>query len=368
MTQNMPDGAEFSSMTVDKTEAGGAAQAAEPSAAEAVKKEGGAKAVLKQLLGIFLAAGLLWFCFKDADFNKLWQYTQAADGKFMFAVLLTALLSHLLRAWRWVILLQPLSDKRIGLFNSFAAVMYGYAVNIVVPRGGEVARLVSISKKESIPIAGVLPTMFIDRLLDLAMLVMLLGLTLSKLPEGILNPALTGPLGIAMCVATVAGLVTLPFVGKIGKCVVEMAPIKNALPAGIRSKVNELLMQFEIGTKSLTSVSKLIVIAASSFLIWICYWANMYLMLWAFHLEKLVDLSKSLLVFTIGSVGVLVPTPGSVGSYHMLTSQALEKACGVNPAQALAFATVTHLLCFVVVTCIPASICFVIQSSSAGKK
>ena len=364
MMQNTQDDAESLSMTMDKTESG----AAQPAAAEALKKDSPAKTAIKQLTGIALAGGLLWFCFKDADFNKLWHYAQGADPKFMAAVVVSGLLSHFLRAWRWVILLQPLSDKRIGLFNSFAAVMYGYAVNIVVPRGGEFARLISISKTESIPWAGVLPTMFIDRLLDIAMLVLLLGLTLSKLPPGILDPKLTGPLGILMCVATVVGLVALPFVGKVGKQVIGIDAIKSRIPEAIFSKLEELLGQFEAGTKSLTSASKLVVIAVSSVLIWICYWANMYLMIWAFHLENLVDLSKSLLVFTIGSVGVLVPTPGSVGSYHMLTSQSLQQGCGVDPSQALAFATVTHLLCFVVITCIPAAICFVIQSSANKKQ
>lgn len=353
-------------MTMDKTSQDIALESGMENAAPPANEKA-AKQALKQVIGLILAGGLLYFCFKDADFNKLWHYAQEVDPKFVLAVGVTAILSHVVRAWRWTILLQPLSDKKIGLFNSFSAVMYGYAVNIVVPRGGEVARLISISKTEAIPWAGVLPTMFIDRLLDIAMLVLLLGLTISKLPSGILDPRLTGPAGIAMCVATFAGIIVLPFVGKIGRAILATDAIKKLIPQAIYPKLDELLLQFDLGTRSLSNAGNLLAIALSSLAIWGLYWANMYLMLWAFHLEKLVDLSKSLLVFTISSVGVLVPTPGSVGSYHMLTSQSLQRIAGVNDSQSLAFAFITHLVCFIVAVCIPAAICFLVQSARTGK-
>lgn len=334
----------------------------------AVKQESLAKRIIKQSIGIALAGGLLYWCFKDQNFNELWGYAQQVDPKFILLTALTALLSHFLRAWRWVFLLQPLSDRPISLWNSFCAVMYGYAVNIVVPRGGEVARLVSISKTESIPWAGVLPTMFIDRLLDIAMLVLILGLTISKLPPGILDERAAVPIGILMCVATFAGFLALPFVGKLGQRFLEIEAIKKMIPEGLFTKLSRLLLQFDLGTRSLTRPLNLAIICLFSILIWGCYLANMFLMIWAFHLEKLFDASKTFLVFAIGSVGVLVPTPGCVGSYHALTSLSLQKVAGVNPAQSLAFATVTHLLTFVILACVPAAICFIIQSAQRSKK
>ncbi|MBX9723861.1 MAG: flippase-like domain-containing protein, partial [Candidatus Obscuribacterales bacterium] len=278
-----------------------------------VKKESAGKQIVKQVIGIVLAGGMLYWCFKDADLAKLWHYAQDADPKFLCLVTVSALLSHLLRAWRWIILLKPLSDKPISLWNSFCAVMYGYAVNIVIPRGGEVSRLVAISKSESIPWAGVVPTMFIDRLLDLAMLVLLIGLTITVLPSGNLNLPWVLPTGITLCAATFVGLFSLPFVGKIGRAFLEFAPVKKAVPAKIAEKIEKLLQQFDLGTRSLTQVGNLVVIALFSVSIWACYYMNMYLMLCAFHLDKVVDLAKGLVCFTISSVGVLVPTPGSAG-------------------------------------------------------
>jgi uncharacterized protein (TIRG00374 family) len=325
------------------------------------KKEPLAKQILKQGVGIVLALGLVYWCFKGQDMGKLLQYAREADLKWVGMVFVSAIMSHLLRAWRWTVLLRPLSDKPISLWNSFCAVMYGYAVNLVVPRGGEVTRIVAISKSDNIPWAGVLPTMFIDRLLDLAMLVLLVGLTMAKLPPGILDPRLTGPTGILLCAATVFGLVALPFVGKIGRAVVGMEPVKKIIPEAIFPKIDQLLVQFDQGTRALTSATKLIAIAISSVVIWACYYMNMVFMNYAFHLEKAIDLSKGLAIFAISSVSVLIPTPGAVGGYHFFTSQALQKVAGIDEAQSLAYAALTHLLTFIVLAVGPAAVCFLIQ-------
>jgi len=343
-------------------------EAANPSPEAPAKKEPLANKLLKQFIGIAIAGALLYFSFKGQDLGKLWQYAQACDLKFVALMIVSGLSSHILRAWRWTLLLKPLSDKPISLWNSFCAVMYGYAVNLVVPRGGEVARLVAISKTESIPWAGVLPTLFIDRLLDIAMLVLLVGLTIAKLPPGMLDARLTGSTGILMCIATVVGLGVLPFVGKIGRAILAMEPVKKLVPAALQPKLEQLLVQFEQGTSGLTNILSVLAIAVFSVLIWVCYYLNMYFMIRAFRLENLVDFSKSLVIFTISSVSVLIPTPGSVGGYHFFTSQALQKVAGVNQPESLAFAAVTHLLSFVVVTCVPAALCFLIQSFRAGKK
>lgn len=354
-------------ITVEESEK--AASYPNPPAGEmppAPAKEPFAKQLIKQVLGLGVAGFFLYFSFKDADWNKLWHYMQQVNPMFLGCLAFTGLASHVMRAWRWVILLQPLSDKKISLWNSFCAVMYGYAVNVVLPRGGEIARLVAMSKSESIPWAGVLPTMFIDRLLDIAMLVLLLGITITAFPLPMDLPWLM-PVGQAMCVATFVGLVALPFVGKIGRAFMALPPIKKAVPTGIAEKLDQLLVQFDQGTKSLTNPLMVGVIAIMSVAIWALYFANLNLCILAFNLQNVIDLPKTLVTFTIGSVGVLVPTPGSVGSYHYLTSQCLQRLGNVNPDQSLAFATVLHFMCFIVLTCVPAAFCFAVQAGRAKK-
>ncbi len=322
----------------------------------------------KQLLALAIAGLFLWLSFKDAKFGEIWDYAKQTKPEYLFWVFATAVISHLLRAWRWIFLLTPLTDKKISLFNSFCAVIYGYAINIVIPRGGEVARLISISKSENLPWMGVLPTMFIDRLLDIAILGFLLGLTLTQLPKQILEKApLLIPGGIAITVCSIAGLLVLPLASKLIRWFAEWPAVKQKLSPKLAATFENLATQFGVGTKSLTDPKTYPAIALLTPAIWFFYWLNFYCMIFAFHLESKVSAMQCLVVFTIGSFGVLIPTPGNVGSFHYLVSQALQFTCGLDESQSLAYATVLHFFCSILAICVTAAACWIWQQTHPKK-
>jgi len=152
-----------------------------------------------------------------------------------------------------------------------------------------------------------------------------------------------------MCVLVVIGLVALPFVGTILERILNLAFVKNKIPHKYVETIQNLARQFDQGTRALKNPIAYPSIAILSAAIWFSYWVVFYLMIMAFGLTDRVSLINSFLVFTIGSIGVLVPTPGSVGSYHILVSQALVMTCAIDKDQALAFATLLHFLTFLMV-------------------
>src|SRR5580692_3100158 len=77
----------------------------------------------KQLIAFGLAAALLYFSFKGCDFGQIWAYAKTTNPTFILLVCITCVLSHLLRAWRWIYLLEPVSQRKISLWNSFCAVI-----------------------------------------------------------------------------------------------------------------------------------------------------------------------------------------------------------------------------------------------------
>lgn len=317
----------------------------------------------KQLLGAAFALILLWAAFAGSNPQELWHYIQGIQPIYLLPIFVVAVLGHLLRAWRWRILLAPLSDKRISLFNTFTAVMVGYAVNIIIPRGGEIARIVSLARSEQLPWAGILPTMFIDRILDIAALVILFAISLALLPPNLAwDLTWLKPWGVILAIAAVAGLVSLPFVGKLLRYLLNLDLVKKKAPAKFLELADKLSVEFEQGTKCLKNPLAFPEITILSAAIWFTYWAGFYLMLMAFGLTSQVSILNSFLVFTIGSFGVLVPTPGSVGSYHFLVSQALVITCGINKDQALAFVSLLHLFTFMLVPPLVAFACVTIGS------
>lgn len=328
-------------------------------------EKAGKNNVVKQLLAGGFAILMLWLAFRGTDMAEIWRYSQNIKPLPIALIFVSGLIGSFLRSYRWTILLRPLSDKKISQFNSFYAVMIGYAVNVAIPRGGEVVRLLSICKTENLPWAGVLSTMLIDRMLDLALLVLLLGATLVILPPELVAsvPGLKQG-GLALLAAVVVGLIVLPNAGGILKKILGLDFTIKKLPETLRQKLGELAVQFDTGTQSLKSPVLYPFIALLSVAIWFTYWLNFYLMVFAFGLEDKIDALKCLIIFTIGSVGVLIPTPGSVGSFHYLVKLAAVESAHIPPDQALAYATVLHFLTFVLITCIPAAILFIYKRFS----
>lgn len=327
---------------------------------EPVDKVSKPRNFVKQILITTLALFLLWYAFKGTDLQELWRYSQNVKPLPVVLMLVIGIFGNFLRAYRWTFLLRPLSSAPISQFNSFYAVSMGYMVNIAVPRGGEIVRLLTICKSEKLPWAGVLPTMLIDRLLDISFLVAFLGATLLVLPADLLAamPWLK-PGGLLLLVGVVIGLALLPYMDRLLKLMLDLRFFKNLLSESPRQKLMALAEQFNTGTQALKSIALYPYIAFLSAVIWFTYWVNFFLMVFGFGLEDTIDAVECLIIFTIGSVGSLIPTPSSAGGFHVLVKEATIMTAHISPSQALAFATVLHFLVMIAVSVIPAVVLFI---------
>lgn len=323
----------------------------------------------KLLLSLAFGIFLVWFAFQGCDLEQIKANLKNLDYPFLGLVFLFGLTAHLIRAIRWIWLLKPVADRNISLWNSFYGVIIGYAVNVVIPRGGEVARLVAISKMEKLPWAAVLPTMFIDRILDLVALVVLIGISLTMLPQSVIDAnSWLVPGGIAMLVVSVVALGLLPKTHSIISWFTRIDAVDKMLPEQIKEKLGELSKQFDKGTKSLLDPVAYPIIGGFTALMWFCYGLAFYFMLFAFHIQDKVGVKNTLITLTIGSAGNLVPTPGSVGSFHVLVKETLVMTSQIDMNLALAYATVLHIMSYIVSTCVPAAFCVAINAFRSSSK
>ena len=95
-------------------------------------------------IGLPLALGgyLVWYFFSTLTPEEKDQIAEAVKAANYWWVLLSAVpavLSHVSRAYRWKYTLEPLGYKP-DFWNSFFSVMIGYAVNLAIPRLGEISR------------------------------------------------------------------------------------------------------------------------------------------------------------------------------------------------------------------------------------
>ncbi len=118
--------------------------------------------------GIYLgvSAFLLYFAFQKIQWNDLKTTFWQANVFWIFVSCGLALISHLLRAYRWNMLLQQMGYKPT-LLQSFWAVMVGYFMNFLFIRVGEVSRCVALQYQADVPIEKGFGTVIVERVTDL---------------------------------------------------------------------------------------------------------------------------------------------------------------------------------------------------------
>ena len=87
------------------------------------------------------------------------------------------LLAVISRGLRWNLLLSPMVYKASPT-NAVASVAFGYLANTFIPRSGEVARCAALNSTDDIPVDKLIGTVIIERVVDVAMLLVFLTVAL----------------------------------------------------------------------------------------------------------------------------------------------------------------------------------------------
>ena len=135
------------------------------------------KKVLKIIIPLILGGFLVWYSLTIVSPEELVKYFKSANYWWISLGLLCGILSHLSRAYRWKFLLEPLGYKP-KFINATLAVLVAYLMNIFLPRAGEVTRAAVMTNYENIPFEKGFGTIVAERIADLAMMLIVVGITL----------------------------------------------------------------------------------------------------------------------------------------------------------------------------------------------
>jgi len=136
--------------------------------------------IFKYLFFLGLGLFLVWWQFdkmtplQKSQFGESLQYT---NYWLLIPITIMALLSHLSRAVRWKILIEPMGYKP-STANSFYAVMSGYLLNTFVPRAGEILKCTLLNRYEKIPLNKLLGTILVERAFDLVCYILFIIITI----------------------------------------------------------------------------------------------------------------------------------------------------------------------------------------------
>src|ERR1700686_1967808 len=132
---------------------------------------------------------LLWLWFRTVSLTDVISHARVQNWAAVVVMIALFLLTSVIRARRWLLLLRPLAP--VGMVRAFAMNAAGGLLNYVLPiRSGDAARAGWLWRRHRVPAGSALATIVIDKAGDLAGRALVLGiLEVGALTGGIRTPS-----------------------------------------------------------------------------------------------------------------------------------------------------------------------------------
>ena len=271
--------------------------------------------VLKYIASLSFAGVILYILFKNQDLAKLVEELQKVDGKWVILSMIFGGWAIVNRGLRWVVLIDALGYKS-SKWNSVSAVAVLYFTNLFIPRAGEVSRCTALSQVEKIPLNKLIGTILIERVIDFCFLFALIFLTVILKFEDILNfySSIKSQNSVSANGNTIVFSLLI-----IAVVILAFIFFKNQLK---KSSFYEKMLTFidglKEGFKSIRNIKKKSTFWFHTFSIWIMYFLMTYVCFFSMMETSHLTAGDGLFILVIGGIGMIIPTPGGIGSYHAI--------------------------------------------------
>ncbi|MFZ2904881.1 MAG: lysylphosphatidylglycerol synthase transmembrane domain-containing protein [Cyclobacteriaceae bacterium] len=303
------------------------------------------KAVFQYVVILGVTIFLLWFSLQSIHVKEgenKWDYIfhtwQAAHKGWLMMMAGILLLSHVIRAQRWKMLMKP-TGHIITLKSSLLSLMVGYLVNLVIPRGGEVSRCYNLYKLDKSPVEVSFGTVVVERLTDLLCLVVLLVLAFTAESKKLFAFIDTLPIQTAVLPGKFTALLLVALAGICAVLFFFWLARKNEK---LKAFLNKTIAGFKQGFAAVFKLENKGLYIFYSLAIWMLYFLMSYCVILAFDETSHLGMSAVLSLFAIGSIAMAAPLPGGAGSYHALVPAGLVFLYHIPHSDATAFTFVFH--------------------------
>ena len=298
-----------------------------------------------------LAIFFVWWSLSkisDAHWEEMKTAMRETNYWLLVPVAIALLVSHLSRAIRWRILMEPMGYKP-SLINTYLAVLIGYFANQGVPRLGEVLKCTILSRYEKVPADKLIGTIVAERAFDLLCLILVFAITffsqisvIGQYAGTLLNQLLYGSSEKAGNNGLYIGLAIVAFL-----VVVFWWLVRRYSGSKLVQKSRTVISGIWQGINSIRFLKNKGWFLFHSFLIWFLYLASIRIGFYAMTATQPYGWLPSFSVLSLGSVGMIV-TPGGMGAYPILVQETMS-LYGLSEGIGNAFGYILWLAQFVLV-------------------
>ena len=297
---------------------------------------------IQLVLFLFLAALLLFFAFRGVNFKSIAEGFREANYLWVFVALLAGIASHIVRALRWRLLMEPIGHKP-PLLNTLGALMVGYLTNIAFPRMGEIARCGSLKKTDRVPFEPLFGTVIVERAVDLIALLVLLAVVflirIEFFGSFLWNEAIL-PIGQRInSIFVNSPLIPVMVIVAILMLIILIR--RNVFGHKLNNRITSIFWAVIDGLKSIYTMKKRRAFLGYTFLMWFLYWLMTWLMVFSTAPTSQLGPIDGFFLLVVGSMGMAAPVQGGFGAFHIITAMGLG-IYGLERAQGLVYAIISH--------------------------
>jgi uncharacterized protein (TIRG00374 family) len=303
---------------------------------------------LRTTLIACLTIGLFAWFVRDADPAGVWMHVRRARLDMLVLAGVCVAATYWSRTVRWQQLLTPVGPTRFR--TAFRATVIGFAALGVLPaRAGDVLRPYLLARQEGLSASATMATVVMERVVDLLVVLMLMAVYVYGFTDDATLPAhLRRPLEVSAAVGGIAAvsLMCLLWVmashpERIGRTVLLTS---RFLPHHLADRLARLASTFSTGLAVVREPKTLALAVAWSFAVWIFGSAEAWAVTRAFAID--MPFAGSFLLQAFLVLGIAVPTPGGVGSFHEAYRWCVVTIFHAPNDRAVAAAIVLHALSF----------------------
>ena len=287
---------------------------------------------------------LLYYVFRGWDLGDVVDRFKSVNYYWVLLSVFLSIISHVLRAYRWNLLLEPVGYYSLSTYRTFKAVMIGYITNLVAPRLGEITRCGVLKRTDGVNMSASIGTVVAERLFDflglLSLIVLALTLEFDRLSNffaSFINDKLGG---VNMTSGKLSLVLIIGFILAVGMFAlwwfreqIKRKPFYYKLRSFIREMIN--------GFTSVLRLKKRRGFWLSTIFIWVLYYVMAYVLFFSVESTSHLGLTAGLSVLIMGGLGMSAPVQGGFGTYHIFVGSIL-LTYGIAEKDGFFFATLVH--------------------------
>ena len=257
---------------------------------------------------------LILYYFFGKNSESLQRDLLKVDYKYVILSIIFGGWAYVNRGLRWIVLIDALGYKSSKI-NSVSAVSIGYLTNLFIPRAGEISRCTSLKKSEDIPVDKLFGTILIERVIDFAFLIFFILLAVI-LKSGDFIKTYNEYQNLE---ATESSNFKFIILGSLGLLVILIVLFKNKIKKhSFYKKISDFTDGLKEGFQSIRKMKNKFAFWLHTFSIWVMYFLMTYICFWSIPETAHFDISDGIFLLVLGGIGMIIPAPGGIGSYHLI--------------------------------------------------